>query len=73
MLQDGKPQIGNLIVMLALGHLAVGAVLYLLLGPLGDAVGPGWRDLLQGGFGLLWLLGAAFLAVRALRRKRTSA
>jgi len=37
-----------------------------VLGKIGDEIGPGWRDLLQGGVGLLWLIGAALLAIRAM-------
>jgi hypothetical protein len=36
------------------------------LGLLGDRAGAGWRDILQGGFGLVGIIGGAKLGVRAL-------
>ena len=38
-----------------------GAVTYTILGILGEQLPPGWKDILQGGFVLLWML---FWAIR---------
>jgi hypothetical protein len=41
--------------------------------PVGDRIGPGWGDILNGGFGLLFLIMAGvsgFIAARRSRRRQ---
>jgi hypothetical protein len=40
------------------------------LGPIGERIGPGWGDLLNGGLGFVFLIMAAVSALIAARRSR---
>ena len=52
--------------------LGVFTALFDPLGPVGDRIGPGWGDVLNGGFGFVFLILAAASAIIARRRARAS-
>ena len=47
-------------------------VLFDPLGPIGDRIGPGWSDVLNGGLGFVFLILAAVSGLMARRRARPS-
>lgn len=50
--------------------LAICTALFDPVGPIGDRIGPGWGDLLNGGAGFVFLILAAVSGLMARRRPR---
>jgi hypothetical protein len=55
-----------------LALIVIGIIGYTVLGIIGEQMGPGWSDILQGGGVLLLLLIAGLVGLLAIRARRTS-
>jgi len=62
--------LNNLLGILIFVLLVIGYFIREFLGHLGDSKGPGWRDLLQGGFGLLWMIMIGVLSIIWMLKNR---